>query len=99
MARSSGRALLSGQARALAGRFQLGASTLARLETPPVAGVAQVLLARAMIAAADAYRRLGGAVRSGTPASFARARARVGATEERVNRALENFALLGYGRS
>ncbi len=80
----------------LSTRFLHGAGRLARLEAPPVAGAAQVVLARAMIAAGGAYGALAQAARSQNPARFHDARLRVGAAEDAVDAALENFALLGY---
>jgi hypothetical protein len=89
------RALASSSA-TLATRFVHGAGRLARLEAPPVAGAAQVVLARAMIAAGGAYSALGQAARAQRPARFHDARLRVQKAEQGVDRALENFALLGY---
>ena len=87
---------LASSSASLAKRFVHGAGLLARLEAPPVAGAAQVVLARSMIAAGGAYSLLGKATRSRSPRAYRDARLRVEGAERALNRALENFALLGY---
>lgn len=97
MAGARNPAELAGPAEALAGRFMLGAKTLARLEPPPVAGSAQVALARSMIAAGGAYGQLAQAARRHRLKAYIGARSGVAAAETELDGALENYALLGYG--
>ncbi len=89
--------VLAVSAVSLASAFLHGAGLLARLEAPPVAGAAQVVLARAMISAAGAYSALAEAARARHASGYRVARARVTGAELGVDQALENFDLLGYG--
>jgi hypothetical protein len=98
MVRAGNPKALARSAESLASRFLLAGGSLARFEAPPVAGAAQVMLARSMFAAGGAYYRLASAARSNSATRYRSARARVGAAERAINGALENFALLGYGR-
>ncbi len=96
MSRSGAVQSLAASSASLAARFLHGAGSLGNLDAPPVAGAAQVALARAMIAAGGAYGALGQAARKRSPGRYQAARLRVQRAERSVDRALENFALLGY---
>ena len=99
MGRAGAPALVAALAGGLARRLAATAVNLGHLEAPPVAAAAQVLLLRSMADAGGAYEQLARAARSHSAAAFARARAGVARAEAAVDRALENFALLGYGRA
>lgn len=85
-------------ATALAGRFAAAAASLAPLEAPPVAGPAQTALASAILGARDAYRSLAATAIAPGQAARPAALTQVDAAEASVDAALEDFALLGYGR-
>jgi hypothetical protein len=97
MSRAGDPGALARSSASLAAHFLLAVGSLARLEPPSVAGAAQVVLARSMVAAAGAYRRLSEAALAGSASGYGSARGQVGAAEQAVDGALENFALLGYG--
>jgi hypothetical protein len=92
-------AAMGGFAATLADRFAAAASSLALLEAPPVAGPMQAALAGSMLHARDTYRSLSEASIASSAAGYSAALTRVQAAEAGVDRALEDFALLGYSRA
>jgi hypothetical protein len=82
----------------LAGTFATAATSLSALEPPLAAGTAASGLAAALGRARDGYRALATAATSEEPAAYALARERLQGDEAGVDRALERFALIGYGR-
>jgi hypothetical protein len=80
----------------LAERFAGAAASVRTLEPPQSAGAAQAALANAMLTTQDAYQALAVAASAG-PSAAQTAQARVTSAESEVNRALEDYALLGYG--
>lgn len=86
-------------ATSLADRFAAAASSLALLESSPVAGPTQTALASSILRARDTYRALAAASAAPGQVGYPAALLQVGAAEAGVDTALESFALLGYSRS
>lgn len=93
-ARTAGQAPL---AMRLADRFGSVAGAVRLLEPPAVAASAQAALVGSMRRAAETYRTLSTAAASGSATDYLAARAQLDTAELRVDRALQTFALLGYG--
>ncbi len=86
-------------ARRLAAAYATAHATLSRLEPNPAAQRAQSALEGAIAEAQGGYEALADAAAEGSEAGYTAARARVAAAETAVDRALENYVLLGYGTS
>jgi hypothetical protein len=88
---------MTAAAEALSSRFAAAAESLAGIEPPLTAAAAQATLAGSLRTAGYAYRLLAeNGVSSSSPAAQS-ARAGVAHAEDGVDRALADFALLGYG--
>jgi hypothetical protein len=98
LARSLKAAPLEAVAGKLAALFARAADKLPALEPPLAAEANSAALATALGRARDSYRALKAAAQSETPVIYARVRERVDRAEAGVDRALEAFALIGYGR-
>jgi hypothetical protein len=81
----------------LASRLSSSASSLAALQAPQLAAPAGTALADALRRSGQAYSALAVAARSEILSEYEAARSAVSGAESRVDAALENFALLGYG--
>jgi hypothetical protein len=82
--------------RALAAGFGEARTALTKLEPNAPVEQAQAVLASAIGQAAAGYEALGAAVTALSVPTYEAAQARVAAAEASVDKALENFALLGY---
>jgi len=91
-------AVLAALAKTLAAKLAAAAAGLTPLEPPLAAGAAQAALGSSLLRAESAYRALGANARERL-SEDASALAQVAAAEAGVDKALESFALLGYGRS
>ncbi len=89
-------AVIARLAAGLGGDFTRAAAALGALEPPPPAGQAQATLARALLAAGDAYAGLGRVAAAPGAGGYGAARDRVVRAEAEVAAALRSFALLGY---
>jgi hypothetical protein len=88
---------MTAAAEEMSSRFAAAAVSLAGIEPPLTAAAAQAALADSLRTARDAYRLLAeSGVSSSSPAGQS-ARASVARAEDGVDRALADFALLGYG--
>jgi hypothetical protein len=85
-------------ATALAELFANTASSVRTLESPQAAGWAQAALVSSMLSAQSAYRALAGAASAGSASAEQTAEESVSKGEREVDDALEDYALLGYGR-
>ena len=83
-------------ARRLASGYAAAGASLARLEPTPVAQRSQQALVSAIDQAGSGYSALAAAAAETNAAAYTVAQARIAAAEAAVDRALENFVLLGY---
>jgi hypothetical protein len=100
MSTSSSVAEVAGAASGLASTLSAAASSLAALQAlqaPQPAAAAGTALADALRRSGQAYTALATAARSEILSQYEAARNAVGGAESRVDAALANFALLGYG--
>lgn len=79
----------------LASHFEAAAASLAALQPPIPAGLAQAALTSAILHSQHAYQSLARA--SEGQGSYASAQAEVSSSEASLDTALQSFALLGYG--
>lgn len=73
------------------------AEALASFQPPPAAEAAQLALTRALVTVREGYRALARAIAAGEATRYTAARTRVIEGEARVNDALGQLVLLGYG--
>jgi hypothetical protein len=99
MHRGAAPAAVGRLATALANRFATAGTSLAALEPPLVAGLAQAALAASILRGRDTYRALATAATAESVVSYDAARRQVDAAEAGVDAALESFALLGYNHT
>ncbi len=86
-------------ARSLATRFGATAEKLDTLEPPQAATAAQTALAGALVEARDAYTALARAAEAEDPEAYDAALKQVTSAEAAVDKALENYTLLGYSNN
>ena len=86
-------------ARRLAAGYAAAGATLARLEANFASQRAQAALASAMASTRGGYHALAAAAAQRSASGYAAAQTRVARGERAVDRALENFVLLGYSPS
>ncbi len=97
MSHGGSAAAVAGPAGSLAKRFSSAATAVSALEAPQAAQAAQAALASALRHAGQVYASLGEAASTESLGNYDVARGEVGTAEAGVSRALESFALLGYG--
>jgi hypothetical protein len=97
MSTNSSVAEVAGAASGLASRMSAAASSLAALQAPQLVAPAGTALADALRRCGQAYTAFATAARSEILSEYEAARNAVGGAESRVDAALANFALLGYG--
>jgi hypothetical protein len=97
MGTSSSVAEVGNAAAGLASRLSAAAGSLAALQAPQLVAPAAATLADALRRSAQAYSALAAAARSEVLSEYEAARSAVSGAESRVDAALANFALLGYG--
>jgi hypothetical protein len=97
MSTNSSVAEVAGAASGLASRLSAAASSLAALQAPQLVAPAGTALADALRRCGQAYTAFATAARSEILSEYEAARNAVGGAESRVDAALANFALLGYG--
>jgi hypothetical protein len=81
----------------LAARLSSASESLAALQPPQLVAPAGAVLAGALRRAADSYSALAVAARAESLSEYDIARGAIGTAESRVDAALANFAVLGYG--
>ena len=86
-------------AKTLAVKLEAAAAGLSPLEPPLAAGAAQAVLASSILADRSAYLALASAGAHEDLAAYDVALGRIEHADAEVDSALENFALLGYGRA
>ncbi len=99
MGRGATAVTIGSLAASLASRFASAAAAIAALEPPLPAARAQSVLASSMRAAQSAYSALATGVQGGVGPAYEGALAQVARAEADVDVALNDFALLGYGRA
>ncbi len=97
MSHTTAPAVLAASASGLAGRMSSAASSLGALQPPQAAAAAGAALAAALRKASRAYSALAAASRSEELSSYREARAAVAPAESKVDLALRELVLLGYG--
>jgi hypothetical protein len=97
MSTGSSVAAVAGAASGLASRMSAAANSLAALQPPQLVAPAGAALADALRRCGQAYDTFATAARSEILSEYEAARTGVSGAESRVDAALANFALLGYG--
>ncbi len=92
-------ATVSSAAASFAARATAAAHAVSSLEAPPVAAQAGRALASALRATATAYAALGEAAATESVGAYDEDRTQIATAESAVDRALQTFTLLGYGRA
>jgi hypothetical protein len=90
-------AQVASAASSLAARLSAASESLAALQPPQLVAPAGAALASALRKAGEAYSALAVAARAESLGEYDSARTAVGTAESRVDAALANFALMGYG--